>query len=117
MPGNQIGLIWWTGDYVPLIYHGGDTQGFHAAVAISPDHQRGVVVLTNGASSAEPLAQYAIDAALAVPKPPATVALSPNELDSYAGTYHFMGTGLVFRHEGDGLTSQMGTQPLVHIYA
>ena len=117
LPGNQIGLIWWTGDYVPLIHHGGDTAGFHAAVAIAPDHERGVVVLTNGGPSAEPLAQYAIDASLAAAKPPQTVTLSSSELDAYAGTYHFMGSGLVFRHEDGALTTQMNAQPILHTYA
>jgi serine-type D-Ala-D-Ala carboxypeptidase/endopeptidase len=117
LPGNQIGLIWWTGDFVPLISHGGDTAGFHAAVAISPDHQRGVVVLTNGGRSADPLAQYAIDASLAAPKSLPIVTLSPSELDAYAGTYHFMNLRLVLQHEGDGLTAQIDGQPVFHAYA
>lgn len=112
LPGNHIGLIWWTGDYVPLIYHGGDTSGFHAAVAISPDHQRGVVVLTNGGFSAEPLAQFAIDAALVVPQPPPTVVLSPSTLAAYAGTYHRNGVANRVVGTSDGLTTQVEGTPL-----
>lgn len=111
IPGNRIGLIWWTGDYVPLIHHGGDTAGFHAAVAISPDHQRGVVVLTNGGPSAEPVAQYAIDSALAVPQARPTVVLSSSELDAYAGTYYRNGIANHIVHTGDGLTTQVEGTP------
>jgi D-alanyl-D-alanine-carboxypeptidase/D-alanyl-D-alanine-endopeptidase len=120
LPGNQIGLIWWTGDYVPIIRHGGDTAGYHACVAISPDRQRGVVVLANGGSSVGPLAEELIDASLAIPQLPAFVTLAPSDLDAYAGTYHAIDTRNRNRvvRDGDGLTMQVdGIPGTLRIYA
>jgi serine-type D-Ala-D-Ala carboxypeptidase/endopeptidase len=118
-PGYRIGLIWWTGDFVPIISHGGDTLGFHACVAISPDHQRGVVVLTNGSTAAEAIAQHVIDPSLSVAQP-VNVTLSSHQLDAYAGTYHNMsnGVGNQIAHSRDGLTMQVdGTPRTLRMYA
>jgi CubicO group peptidase (beta-lactamase class C family) len=47
---TSYGLGWFVGDYfgLPLIYHGGNTLGFTADVALLPDQGIGVVVLVNG---------------------------------------------------------------------
>lgn len=91
LPGNRIGLIWWTGDLIPIVHHGGDTYGFHAAVAIAPNHRRGVVVLANGGESVDSLAEHLIDTEIPAPSFARTsslrktVALPAEQLDAYAG--------------------------------
>ena len=47
-PGHRIGLVWETSVLRGSVSHGGDTAGYHAFVAISNDHQSGVVALSNG---------------------------------------------------------------------
>jgi D-alanyl-D-alanine-carboxypeptidase/D-alanyl-D-alanine-endopeptidase len=119
-PGNRIGLIWWTGDAEPIIHHGGDTAGYHASVAISPDHTRGAVVLTNGGAPVDDVAVHMIDSRLPVASTsfPPVVPLASATLDSYVGMYADKGAGLTFaiRHIGDKMTVQLTGQPQAHIY-
>ncbi len=127
LPGNRIGLIWWTGDVVPIVYHGGDTFGFHSCIAIAPDHQRGVVVLTNGSRAATSIAEHLLDPLLpvalpvkaAVPQinpslPPTPVVLDPAVLAQYAGTYPVAADESFTIAAGEtGLTEQLtGDAPL-----
>jgi D-alanyl-D-alanine-carboxypeptidase/D-alanyl-D-alanine-endopeptidase len=119
LTGNAIGLIWWTGDVVPIVRHSGDTAGFHACVAVAPDHQRGVVVLSSGSIWAGPIAEYIIDAALTVPQTPLPITLAPGALDAYAGTYHNVDTRNRNRivRDGNGLTMQVdGLTQVLPIY-
>ncbi len=127
-PGNRIGLVWWTGDVVPIIHHGGDTAGYHASVAIASDHLRGVVVLTNGGAPVDDVAVHIVDPLLpvaadtAAPSPAATPAPAPSmveseNLDDYTGTYD-SGQGLSFivTRSGTQLMVQLTGQPAVPVY-
>jgi serine-type D-Ala-D-Ala carboxypeptidase/endopeptidase len=117
-PGNRIGLVWWTGAVVPVIHHGGDTYGFHASVAVSPDHRRGVVVLANGGSSVDDLAIHLIDASvpLAQVTGRAEITLDAQQLDEYAGTYAGEGMQYTVKRDGDKLMAQLASQPFVRVY-
>jgi D-alanyl-D-alanine-carboxypeptidase/D-alanyl-D-alanine-endopeptidase len=119
-PGNHIGLVWWTGDVEAIIHHGGDTAGYHASVAISPDHASGAVVLTNGGDSVDGIAVHMIDPMLPVASTsfPPVAPLTRATLDSYVGMYVNKDAGLTFaiRHVGDAMTVQLTGQPQVHIY-
>jgi CubicO group peptidase (beta-lactamase class C family) len=119
-PGNHIGLVWWTGDVKAVIHHGGDTAGYHASVAISPDHTRGVVVLTNGGVPVDDIAVHIIDPMLpvAVTNFPPVAPLARATLDSYVGMYTDNNTGLTFaiRRVGNTMTVQLTGQPQVRIY-
>ncbi|MDB5039277.1 MAG: Beta-lactamase [Candidatus Eremiobacteraeota bacterium] len=118
-PGNQIGLVWWTGGLVPIVHHGGDTSGFHASVAISPDHQRGVVVLANGGDSVDVLAEHLVDAAIPVSKAstPDTFVMTASALDAYAGDYRARNVGYHIRRDGETLSAQLDGQSGARIYA
>jgi hypothetical protein len=117
IPSAQIGLIWWTNDFTSIINHGGDTNGYHAWIAISPDHLHGVVVLTNGGGPVEDLALHAID-----PDLPATVAsrdaqLDAAALDGYVGVYNgAQAQTLTISHVGDHLVAQLSDQPAARLY-
>jgi D-alanyl-D-alanine-carboxypeptidase/D-alanyl-D-alanine-endopeptidase len=118
-PGNQIGLIWWTDDTTKIIHHGGDTAGYHAGIAISPDHTRGAVVLSNGGTPVEDVAMHVIDPSLAMFTPPAIVQLAPSTLDDYVGTYTATeGQRLTFTilRNGDQLRVQLTGQPFFDVY-
>jgi len=117
-PGNRIGLVWWTGAVRPIVHHGGDTLGYHASVAISPDHHRGVVVLTSGGDPVDGLAIHLIDASIpvAVPESEAVVSLDAHQLDDYVGTYAGEGTIYTVKRDGDRLMAQLAQQQFSRIY-
>jgi CubicO group peptidase (beta-lactamase class C family) len=117
-PGNRIGLVWWTGAVRPIVHHGGDTTGFHASVAISPDHHRGVVVLTSGGDPVDNLAIHLIDASIPVgaSESEAVVTLDTRQLDEYVGTYAGEGTTYTVKRDGDRLTAQLAGQQFARIY-
>ena len=117
-PGNRIGLVWWTGAMRSIVHHGGDTYGFHASVAISSDHRRGVVVLANGGGSVDGLAVHLIDAAVPFQQTtlPAEIALTSQQLDEYAGAYANGSTVYTIKREGDQLLAQISGQQFARIY-
>jgi CubicO group peptidase (beta-lactamase class C family) len=119
-PGNHIGLIWWTSDSEHFIHHGGDTAGYHAAVALTADRQKGVVVLTNGGRpGVEDVAFHVLDPAFPLTRDTAAVTLDDATLNGYVGTYEAKKAGLVFTiaRAGNGLTAQIVGQPSARIYA
>src|SRR5579872_2618228 len=117
-PGNQIGLVWWTGDVTPIIHHGGDTAGFHASVAVSPDREIGVVALTNGGLPVDDLAVHVIDAALPVAQWPKLAQLDTSTLQSYVGRYDLKEAGglLSVTRSGDRLFARLTGQEPAAIY-
>jgi D-alanyl-D-alanine-carboxypeptidase/D-alanyl-D-alanine-endopeptidase len=119
--GNRIGLIWWTGDVRAIIHHGGDTAGYHASVAIAPDHTKGVVVLTNGGAAVDDIAVHAIDPSLPVAASnfPPVMTLNDATLDSYVGMYEAKAAGLTFAitHVGESLKVQLTGQPAIRMYS
>ncbi|HEX3549037.1 MAG TPA: serine hydrolase, partial [Candidatus Elarobacter sp.] len=118
IPGQRIGLVWWTGNVHPIVHHGGDTQGYHAAVAIAPDRSRGVVVLSNGGTGVEDIALHAIDASIPIVPPEPPERNDPALLDTYAGTYVYRdGTKYVFTRRGGQLYAQLGDQEIARVYA
>lgn len=117
-PGNRIGLVWWTGTLRSVVHHGGDTTGYHASIAISPDHRRGVVVLASGGDSVDGLAVHLIDASIPVgaSAPEPVMTLDARQLDEYAGTYRGEGTVYTVKRDGDRLMAQLEGQQFARIY-
>ncbi len=117
-PGGRIGLVWWTDDANHIIHHGGDTQGYHAAVAIAPDRSRGVVVLTNGGGPVEDIAFHALDASIPVTAPEPPEQNDPIVLETYVGTYVAAdGTAYVFTRREGQLYAKLGDQETARVYA
>lgn len=124
--GNRIGLFWYTGDFVPLTRHDGGTGGFAAFIGMSPDRQRGIVILSNVAQPVDQLGDHCLDQALPAPAaPPQTVLLDPSVLAQHVGTYLFdAGTevtvALITPRPDDGesgLTVQLTGQRAFPLYA
>ncbi len=86
-PGNRIGLVWWTSNASRIVHHGGDTAGYHASVAVSPDRKSAVVVLANGGLPVDDLALRALDPSQSVAHAPEIVPIPGVNLDDYVGTY------------------------------
>jgi serine-type D-Ala-D-Ala carboxypeptidase/endopeptidase len=117
IPGNHIGLTWWTGDVLHVVHHGGDTVGYHAAVAISSDHASGVVVLTNGGLPVEDVAINALEPSVHVAQPEPPRHTDPALLDTYVGTYAGpYGLTFVITRRGDQLFAKLNAQETTHVY-
>lgn len=120
LPGNHIGLVWWTSDATGIIHHGGDTAGYHAWVAVSPDRNTGAVVLTNGGfSTVADVAMHAVDPALAMAQPQQPAHLDVAVLKQYVGTYKaWQGQDLTFtvRLVGSTVQVQLTGQAFANIY-
>lgn len=58
VPNTQIGIAWHITDRDGrrIIWHNGQTAGFHSCVAFDPTNKAGVVLLANAAASLDPLA-------------------------------------------------------------
>ena len=119
MPGGQIGLAWWTSAPQQIVNHGGDTAGYHAMIAISADHSRGVVVLTNGGDSGvEAVGLHALDPNLPMPKYD-VAHVAPTQLDAYTGYYADKDApqiGFTVKHEGVKLMVQITGQQFARVY-
>jgi CubicO group peptidase (beta-lactamase class C family) len=119
-PSGRIGLVWMTGDSVPIVHHDGGTGGFSADIAVSPDRGKGVVVLANfGPAALDDLAFHALDPRIPLMQS-STFAVDPGTLDGYTGDYVVTMQGqtatFTVRRAGDGLTVQLTGQPPFRIY-
>ncbi len=119
IPGSHIGLVWWIDDTTHMINHGGDTAGFHAWVAIAPDHRRGAVVLANGGGGTSDIAFHAVDPSYPVLPPQKSMPLDDATIAQYVGTYAVTGQPLTLTiaRGANGLTVQLTGQPAVRMYA
>jgi CubicO group peptidase (beta-lactamase class C family) len=118
-PGNHIGLVWWTGDSRHIIHHGGDTEGYHASIAIAPDHTRGVVVLASGGMGVDDVAGHVLDATVPLETLPPAIAVDTATLDSYVGVYRSKDGADTFAitRSGDHLMAQFSKQDPIRMYA
>ncbi len=91
-PGGKIGLVWMTSPS-GVVWHDGDTAGFHAMIEISADHKRGMVILSNGPPVAD------IGNGVIEPQAPARQCPSPqppSATSEYDGVYCDASIGLGF---------------------
>ncbi len=123
-PGTRIGLAWMdratpAGDTV--VWHNGETGGYHAFVGFDPRRGIGVVMLTNNARGADDVALHLLDPSVPITPPPAprkSVTLTPGQLRAYEGRYELApGAVLTIRLEDDHLTAQVTGQPAAPIFA
>ncbi len=118
IPGNRIGLVWWTSNSRGIIHHGGDTLGYHAAVEISRDRKRGAVALANGGMPVEDVAARAFDDSVPVQQAEAPEHNDPAVLDAYVGTYVYKdGTKYIITRRGGQLFAKLQGQETVRVYA
>jgi serine-type D-Ala-D-Ala carboxypeptidase/endopeptidase len=120
IPGNRIGLVWWTSNTLNTIHHGGDTAGYHAAIAVSADRHKGVIVLTNGGRpGVEDVAFHALDPAFPIAGDTAAVSLDAATLAEYPGVYEAQGSKATFTIVLDAgkLSATLSGQGGARIYA
>jgi CubicO group peptidase (beta-lactamase class C family) len=118
IPGNRIGLVWWTSTTRGIIHHGGDTLGYHAAIEIARDRTRGAVALTNGGLPVEDVAARAIDDTVPVAQAEPLEQNDVAVLDAYLGTYVAKdGTNYLVTRRGGQLYAKLASQETVRVYS
>ena len=116
LPGSRIGLIWNTNVADGIVWHNGETAGYHAFIGFSADRARGIVVLANTALSIDDIALHWLDPALPLAETLRTIPIDRDTLGRYAGTYDLAGNRFVVTREGDKLYAKLGEQPRFRIY-
>jgi serine-type D-Ala-D-Ala carboxypeptidase/endopeptidase len=122
-PVGHIALGWHQGlDTMPeVLWHNGQTNGFHAFVAFSPAHDAGVVVLANTATMVVGNLGIALlqmlrgePYALVLPR---LAHLSPSVLARYAGTYEIAPDArFTITVDRGRLMARLAQQPTFRIY-
>jgi hypothetical protein len=117
-PRQQIGLVWNVNSSNGIISHGGDTNGFHAFVAISRDRETGAVVLSNGLA-VEDIATHVLVPDSPIAACPSSVPSSKTDPASYVGVYCNPGTGITFTvvnaAQADRLSIALLPQPAIEV--
>jgi len=124
-PGVEIGLGWHiTKKFgTELIWHNGETGGYHSFMGFDPNTKRGVVVLANSAGSIDDIGYHLLESKyeLAHFEPRKTrtpIKLDAKILKDYVGQYE-LAPGAIFnvRVEGDHLAAQLTGQGYADIFA
>ncbi|RPI49968.1 MAG: DUF3471 domain-containing protein, partial [Acidobacteria bacterium] len=104
-----------------IIWHNGETAGYHAFIGFDPARHVGVVILSNSATSIDDLGFHLIDARNALrppPAPPQEVAQDTTMLQRYCGTYEFApGARMSVTRSVGKLYAQITGQPRYRIFA
>lgn len=122
--GMRIGLAWHVlprpdGD---IVWHNGQTAGYHAFVAFRPATKTGVVLLANTGADIDDIGMHILDAGIPLRKPAPKVArkeipLPPEVLDRYVGEYRFAPQfSIVVSREGPQLFAQPTGQQRLPIF-
>lgn len=119
-----FGVIIRSNDGHKLIAHGGGIEGFNTSLNYYPDDKLTVIVLgnlTGGAPDqiAASLGKVALGQTVILPSERKAISLSPAILSQYVGTYRMVDAPVdnVVSLEGDHLTSKLGNQPALDIFA
>lgn len=82
--GPEIGLAWHATQRSGrrIVWHNGETGGYHSMVALDPAGGRGVVVLSNGAANIDDIAMHLIDSTIPLAKPKTLTLLKEIRLDA-----------------------------------
>ena len=123
-PSLSLGLNWHRlhnagGD--TIVWHNGETGGYHSFVGWDPARRVGVVILSNSATSINDIALHVLDDRLPLTKAAlqrTAVALAPEVLERYVGVYQLAPTfSIAVTREGAGLFLQATGQPRFPLFA
>jgi len=120
--GHDVGLAWMIRRKDHVVWHNGQTGGYHAYVALSPDKRAGIVLLSSTAMSrADELGEQLISQLLtgnAKPSElPQVIALDSAALEPLVGKYLLTPQIKVsITQEGDQLFLQLTGQPKLRFY-
>jgi serine-type D-Ala-D-Ala carboxypeptidase/endopeptidase len=77
-----------------VVWHNGETAGYHSFIGFDPARRDGIVILSNSATSVDDLGFHLVDERSPLRLPPAEVAQDTVLLDRYVGGYS-LGPGVV----------------------
>ncbi len=123
LPNTTIGLAWHIlhAHETDIVWHNGETAGFHSFIGFDPARHVGVVILSNSATSIDDLGLHLIDERNDLQPPPAPPVELPQDttvLQQYAGTYEVApGVRLSVTRAGGKLYAQMTGQQRFRIFA
>jgi CubicO group peptidase (beta-lactamase class C family) len=118
-----FGLQVHTVNGLKVIDHGGGIEGFNTALSYYPEDKTTVVVLGNLNGSApqeiaSKLGAVAHGDKVVLPSERKEITVAPKILAEYAGTYEMApGMNMVITLDGDHLTSKLGPQPSIPMFA
>ncbi|MEQ1859270.1 MAG: serine hydrolase [Chthoniobacteraceae bacterium] len=124
LPNMGIALAWHVSHAFgnDMVWHNGQTGGYHSFIGFDKKQRRGVVVLSNSAASIDDIAMHLLDSRNALTKPVAKTERKVAEIDrsiydTYAGKYE-LAPGVLFtiRRDGDRLLAQLTGQSEIEIY-
>jgi serine-type D-Ala-D-Ala carboxypeptidase/endopeptidase len=124
MAGLTIGLGWHIKDSSgdDLIWHNGQTGGYHSFFGLYPKQRRAVVILINMAKDIDDVGFHLLDDRLPLSQPAVarerTETKVPREtLQTYVGQYQLApGAVFIIRPEGDRLTAALTGQGTAEIF-
>jgi serine-type D-Ala-D-Ala carboxypeptidase/endopeptidase len=124
-PGLDIGLAWHILDRPSgrIVWHNGQTGGYHSFIGFIPATGANVVVLTNVATSIDDIGLHILDPAIPLQgeRPVITrteVMLDPSTLDRFVGEYVLAPTfSITVTKENGALWGQPTAQPKVQLFA
>ena len=120
----SIGLAWHrqasaTGD--TIVWHNGETGGYHSFIGWDPVRRVGVVILSNSSGTIDDIALHLLDQRIALLKAPparAEVSVAPAVLARYTGEYRLSPTfAIAVTSDGQALYVQATGQRRFHAYA
>jgi CubicO group peptidase (beta-lactamase class C family) len=121
--GLQIGLGWHVLERGArrIVWHNGQTGGYHAVVGVDPSSGANVLVLANSATNIDDIGLHLLDSSMPLKHPAPrrpTVDLDESVLERYVGTYELAPTFAVeVTRDGKALYVQATSQPKFRAYA
>jgi D-alanyl-D-alanine-carboxypeptidase/D-alanyl-D-alanine-endopeptidase len=117
-PEDRIGLVWHTLTKSRILWHNGQTAGYHSFIGISSDRTRGIVILSNVGESIDDIGFHWLDPSIELTPPRRPLALDPKLLSRYTGSYVIGASALPFviTLEGGKLYARLAQQRKARIY-
>jgi CubicO group peptidase (beta-lactamase class C family) len=118
----RIGLGWHvlTGPGGEIVWHNGQTGGYHAFIAVNHATGANVVILSASAADIDDIGMHLIDARFPLREPKKVhveVAIDPSMLDQYVGVYEFAPTfSITVTKDGTSLWAQATGQGKVQLF-
>lgn len=123
LPNTTVGLTWHIlhAHDTDIVWHNGETAGYHSFIGFDPSRHVGVVILSNSATSIDDLGFHFIDERNELhppPAPPQELAQDTTMLQHYVGAYELApGARLSVTRSGGKLYAQISGQQRFRIFA
>jgi CubicO group peptidase (beta-lactamase class C family) len=122
-PDLDVGLAWHVFHRfgADLVWHNGETGGYHSWVGFVESKRIGAVVLSNSATSIDDIGLHLLESRFPLAQPPKQrreVTLDAKLLETYVGEYRLAPTfSITVTREGNALFVQATGQPKIPVYA